>query len=925
MTSPVRPLPTIAAVIYRRAGRLGVPVPDGAARTGQAFEALQRAFWQTGLVPQRPLFAALEALSDQQIEALARDVLPMALAEYGAHRRHRPLFRQHPRTVPADTYTSFLQRLIAHAGRDPGVPCALDQDDRPGGLSQAPSVAVPRACTYGMFDPGLFDGCPICHRRVSPQDAAQAPALQASKEQLQWYRPLELDLNSLETALALLRDLLASAAPLPPQDRDDLRVLVAHLGAATLEALPAQVPQRETMAAVLGMLLTRPDAAAGVAAHLDDHVRTATDLLRVLDAAGGGDASLTGVNRAAKLPRPLRRALLARLEALDEHHLTEDLQRHPARWKKAAQTLHPFEFVRRYPKVAVAFAALRGTVPGDDPLGALLLREAGRRRDLQLLPARPGHHRTGPRAPVPDVSTTVQEAQRDATAECAQRGDWSHYAAVLERHTARLLEARAAASLTGRIDPRAPHPPRLHFTGWAGQVEQALATRSVPRLLELLTQRPGELGRRLDHTLRLAATASPEDVRLAQQAAIAALPHLNAPMLLLLRAHLRARHQPQPVRLVFPRSSPQSFALPDHREPLPREVTAPITAAITAELLTRAARLPRFPAAVLDARLQDLPLPFAERETARALVTLARGAKLPLPAGRFARLFVHWMEHESQRVDLDLSAALYDGAWRHVGTCDFTHLRFARTGAVHSGDLTSAPAPDGASEFIDLDLQQLSEAGARYVVMSVLSYNSVPFEQMAEAFAGYMLREHADGPVFDARSVEQRFDLRGQQQVILPLALDTVQGTLHWLDTTPRSRTLGEVAGHQVAVYHDAMGLAARRVIESAATRSRPTLWDVAAIHAAARCDDVYVQHPEGLTRHVRGDLTPEAFLHTLTEPGKSAQALPDGPTLGFHLYRTQALPAGSVAAALRTGVAHEVDVERQTFAQFTAQLDVHP
>ncbi|MDP9764050.1 TerD family protein [Deinococcus enclensis] len=924
MTTPARPLPTIAAVIYRRAGRLGVPDPDGALRTGQAFGALQRAFGQVGLIPRRSLFAALEALSDRQVEALARDVLPMALAEVGAHRAHRPLFRNHPRTVPDDTYAFFLQRLIASASRDPGVPCALDRDDRPGGLSRAPSVVPEGACAYGMFDPELFDGCPICHRRVGPQDAPQAPALQASRERLRWYRPLDLDLNPGETARALLRDLLASAAPLAPQDREDLRVLVTHLGPAALAELPDPVPQRETMAAVLGTLLTQPAAAAAVTARLNGQVRTATDLLRVLDAAGGGDASLTGVNRAAKLPRPLRRALLARLEALDERLLTEDLQRHPARWKKAAQTLHPFEFARRYPKVAVAFAALRGTVPGDDPLGALLLRAAARRSDLQLLPVRSGHRRTGPRAPVPDVTTIVHEAQRAAMAECAQRGDWGQYAARLEQHTARLLEARTAHR-AGRAGPGTPHPPRVRFTGWAGQVEQALAGSNTSRLLALLAQRPGELGRRLDKALRTALAGGEGDVRQVQEAAVTALPHLNAPLLLLLRAHLEARHQPQPVRLVFPRRSPHSFALPDHRAVLPPAVTAPITEAITAELLARAARLSRFPAAVLDARLQDLPLPFAERETARALVTLARGAKLALPPGRFARLFVHWMEHDTQRVDLDLSAAFYDGAWRHVGTCDFTHLRFAGTGAVHSGDLTSAPAPAGASEFIDLDLARLEEAGVRYVVMGVLSYNNVPFEDMADAFAGYMLREHAHGPVFDARSVEQRFDLRGQQQVLLPLALDAAQGTLHWLDTTPRSRTLGEVAGHQVAAYHDAMGLAARRVIECAATRARPTLWDVAALHAAARCDEVVVQRPEGWTRHVRGHLTPEAFLRHLTAPGEPIRVLPDGPTLGFHLTRTEALPAGSVAAALRTGVAHEVDVDRLTFAQVTTQLEGPP
>lgn len=97
------------------------------------------------------------------------------------------------------------------------------------------------------------------------------------------------------------------------------------------------------------------------------------------------------------------------------------------------------------------------------------------------------------------------------------------------------------------------------------------------------------------------------------------------------------------------------------------------------------------------------------------------------------------------------------------------------------------------------------------------------------------------------------------------------------------------------------------------------------ALHAAARCEEVILQGPEGWTRHVRGHLTPEAFLRHLTAPGEPIRVLPDGPTLGFHLTRTEALPAGSVAAALRTGVAHEVDVDRLTFAQVTTQLEGPP
>lgn len=151
-----------------------------------------------------------------------------------------------------------------------------------------------------------------------------------------------------------------------------------------------------------------------------------------------------------------------------------------------------------------------------------------------------------------------------------------------------------------------------------------------------------------------------------------------------------------------------------------------------------------------------------------------------------------------------------------------------------------------------------------------------------------MLREGAGGEVLDVRTVEQRFDLRGEQQVSVPLALDLEAGTLHWLDTVPRAKALGAVVGHQVAAYTDELGLAARTVLESAALGARPTLWDLAELHARARTDAIW-------TRDTRGELRDET--------GAVQATLPDGPTFGAFLFRDLALPPGSLAASLREQV----------------------
>ena len=212
-------------------------------------------------------------------------------------------------------------------------------------------------------------------------------------------------------------------------------------------------------------------------------------------------------------------------------------------------------------------------------------------------------------------------------------------------------------------------------------------------------------------------------------------PRVSPAVLLSALGEIRTRGVRHRDRVFFPAGrSAVAHVLPDDRDVLPGPLVARTVEVLEGEALRRAGTLPAVSRAVLDAGLDGLFVPFGERTAARSLVTLARGSVLPVPPGRHLRLFCHWMEDAAgPRVDLDLSVALFDHTWKHVGTCDYTSLRAA--GATHSGDLTSAPPPLGASEFVDLDVEQAAESGARYAVVIVFSFNNVPFSGMAEAFA----------------------------------------------------------------------------------------------------------------------------------------------------------------------------------------------
>jgi hypothetical protein len=224
-------------------------------------------------------------------------------------------------------------------------------------------------------------------------------------------------------------------------------------------------------------------------------------------------------------------------------------------------------------------------------------------------------------------------------------------------------------------------------------------------------------------------------------------------------------------------------------------------------------------------------------------VTLPRGSVIGVPSGRFVRLFLHWMESD-QNVDLDLSAAIFDADWRHIGTCDYTSLRWVADAAVHSGDFTSAPPPDGAAEFLDLDAEALAAAGARHVVTAVFSYNNVAFDDMAEAFAGVMVRDEAPeaGAAFEPRTVEQRFDLGGRSRASVPFVFDLSTRELRWLDMTQG------VTGTHHAVHTQSEALAGMGQALDGLYRSgaRVALGELATWHAAARAGIVLTRERDG-------------------------------------------------------------------------------
>ncbi|MGK0358146.1 MAG: hypothetical protein ACI9U2_000429, partial [Bradymonadia bacterium] len=225
------------------------------------------------------------------------------------------------------------------------------------------------------------------------------------------------------------------------------------------------------------------------------------------------------------------------------------------------------------------------------------------------------------------------------------------------------------------------------------RVEAAFEAGKLDEALEILTARPGELARRMDHLLRTHPRPS---------AVIAAFvggtARMATPLLLQVMAHFRARHQGMPkLRAFFPkgesaRMKPLPFTLPD----LPDGAAQAVEQACKAALIERFSALPALGKVYVDPDLNDCLVPFSQRSASRALRTLVRGSRLPLPEGTTIRFFLWWKEgvvngRATGDVDIDLSAVMYDPDWGYLEHISYTNLKSAKYQSFHSGDITEAP------------------------------------------------------------------------------------------------------------------------------------------------------------------------------------------------------------------------------------------
>ncbi|WP_244336241.1 hypothetical protein [Streptomyces seoulensis] len=312
------------SLVIRHTHRL--PSPKGS--TGQGAVAARQfdaALTSVGFKLSAELLERLSGLSEAAVVHTAQRTLRTVSEMVGDHVRHNAYFIDFPANVP-DT-EKFWMRCVAKALGD-----EKPREKVPTRRGVLDLLSLP---TYGRYQHTYED-------MLAAQDELIASA------------------GDRVTVLHLGRDLddelvdlyLALAGSTTPLGEDDLRDLKALAERCAQGPQPEAIPVRENRA-----VINEARLGAGTDLLLD----TVTDVLRLACGLSGGDVTLQEPTRFRALSRPLRRGLLAGLDAVVAANPAKlaDVHAHREPFKRLGERLHPHEYPR-WPHAADVFAVARG-------------------------------------------------------------------------------------------------------------------------------------------------------------------------------------------------------------------------------------------------------------------------------------------------------------------------------------------------------------------------------------------------------------------------------------------------------------------------------------------------------------------------------------------------------------------------------------
>ncbi|MEU9476122.1 hypothetical protein [Streptomyces sp. NPDC048191] len=373
-------------LVIRHAHRL--PAPTGPVGEGAvAARQFDAALMSVGFKLSAELLEHLSRLSGPTVVDTAVATLSTVREMVGDHVRHNVYFVDFPANVP-DTF-DFWMACIADA--------LTDGASRASTLEQL-STGVVNLLTlpaYGNYR-HTYDEMLARHDELVAAAGDRMTVLHLGGA-------TDDELTALYVALA------GSGTPLGEDVLRDLQDLAGHCANGPQ---PDRIPVRETRAVV-----NQARLGTGAGLLLD----TVTDVLRLACALSGGDVTLQEPTRLRALPRAVRRALLAGLDAVvaEAPAKLADVHAHREMWKRLGERLHPHEYPQ-WPHAADVFAVARGQKEARPLDGRVeeLLGVSDTTGAAELLKAAPGKlFRSLDRL----LRTALTQGERDAVVAAAEQ------------------------------------------------------------------------------------------------------------------------------------------------------------------------------------------------------------------------------------------------------------------------------------------------------------------------------------------------------------------------------------------------------------------------------------------------------------------------------------------------------------------------
>lgn len=173
--------------------------------------------------------------------------------------------------------------------------------------------------------------------------------------------------------------------------------------------------------------------------------------------------------------------------------------------------------------------------------------------------------------------------------------------------------------------------------------------------------------------------------------------------------------------------------------------------------------------------LKNQVVPFLSKNS-----DLARGTRYSFEDTANLYFFMHWVENKP-RTDLDHSYLAFDEKW-DMSTVWFGQQ--ANSYIAHGGDITSAPAPNGATEYGKIRLSKIPK-GIKYIAPVINVFSGAVFSDNKEAYAGFWF---SDSETFDLKQNHTRYDLSQPAMVNIPFVIDVEKKEIVIVDYNNRDQ-----------------------------------------------------------------------------------------------------------------------------------------